>query len=193
MYIPGFKGSDFKQKLKDVREGTPAPPPFGHYTGLPEGGELVSITPNEKIFRGVHNRYFAKSINTRELIEISPQSYQLTKDYSEYFETYEIFTLKWNNSQPLQDDILRGYLQRGSNYTNFTALVKLLPKYPELFTLVVNDGSFAARSYTPGKGFKTVHNAEYKGDIEYTADGKIYSPTRVRLFPIDKVITEFDK
>ena len=199
MYIPSYK-KDTAEKLRNERlakiNPELAPPPSdkpGHFEYAQEGIELEYIKPSERVERGTYSRYFAKFIPTRELIEISFESYRKTQDRPEYATAYEIFTVLWNSTTPVQDRVVQGYLERGSNYTNFKTLLKILPKYPELFKLVTEDGSFAARIFTEGKGFKTRNGREYIGDIEFTASGHIYGSLREGLYPIDKVITEFDK
>ena len=192
MYIPKFR-PDINKELRDKANGVLPSPVFGNYPGEPEGGELTPIPADEKINKGVYTRVFAKSIVTKELIEISLKDHKLVKRYPEYFRAYEIFTLTWDRTNPVKDNVYTGYLQRGSNHINYETLVKFLPKYPELFKLVTEDGSFLKTVESKGKGFKTRENIEYRGEIIYSADGRIHSPEGVRLFPIGKVVTEFDK
>lgn len=192
MYIPKFK-PDINTVLKAKQADVLPAPIYGHSIGEPEGGELHPITPDQKPNVGIYTRFFAKSIVTKELIEISVKSYELTKKYPEYFKVYEIIKFNWTKTSPIEDDIISGFLQRGSNHINYETLVKFLPKYPELFKLVTEDSSFLKTIESKGKGFKTRENIEYKGEIIYSADGSIHSPEGVRLFPIGKVVTEFDK
>jgi len=200
MYIPPYKkklAEQFKRARREKEGLDPAPPTFD-----PHGTILGQPKIENRPVGREYTRYFVTYLPTKEFFEIDIKLYkELQKDLSAS-RLYIVSLVKWDTTLPKTTQLFRGYIERGSNHANFYTLMKLSKELPQLFDTVIKDGTFQTTAYTPGQEFKTRDGKEYKGSYEFFKNGEIRTlpdldidpqASNKRLYPIDKIFTEFDR
>lgn len=194
MYVPPYRQNLEKafQRERDAKKNK---------RGLEEATSEHGITlvPSEITTRrvgAVYTRYFARYLSTNELFEITLEQYDIASEDKDY----KFLVLEWDASFPITSQLLRGYIKPGSNYRNYLTLLKHRVDYPELFEIVIKDNTFTSTPYTPGKEFKDRQGKVFKGSYILDKSGEIFSVPdedsnyeRKKLYPIDKIFTEFDR
>jgi len=200
MYIPPYKKKLAEQFKRARREklgleiSTSNFDPHGNFLDQPK-------IENRPIGRE-YTRYFVTYLPTNEFFEIDRKIYkELEKDISAS-RLYRVSLVKWDATLPTTSQPIAGYIRKGSNHVNFYTLIKLSKELPQLFDTVIEDGTFQATAYTPGQEFKTRDGREYRGSYRFLKNGEIRTlpnldidpqDSNKRLYPIDKIFTEFDR
>ena len=195
MYIPKYK-RDLALALKEGRRGAePA-----SLRRSPRVGELLIPSSVPRIEGKLHKRYFVRFTPTNEVFEITRSDYLQVEENRDTYRAYILTEVQWDSRSPKSTETIGEYIRPGSNYRNFLTIIKHRQDLPELFNLTVKDGTFINTTETPGQEFKTRDGRPFTGSYELTKDGEIYSleesyssTGRRRLYPIDKIFTEFDR
>ena len=169
--------------------------------GIYDEGELLKpsvITERPK--HTVYTRYFVNYLAEDRIFELDSRTYNEVERDREGYRAYKTFTIEWDGNQPLQTIMVSGYLRLGVNWKNYRTVLSKLKEYPSLFDIVVNDSTLLTTVYTPKGELKDRQGIEYRGEYELTREGDIYSipgdygnQGRKKLYPIDKIFTEFDR
>ena len=162
--------------------------------------ELRPIKTGEKLTTGEFSKYFARTLATGAIFEISIKSYLDARANPVEHNAYELFELEWKAINPSTDEVFNGYIREGSNTTNYKRVVEAEKIFKGIYNYLVKDRSLkVTRLYTEGKQYKTRDGKAYLGYFHYTLDhGPCAGPEPVKgsvikLYPIDKVFTKFDK
>lgn len=200
MYIPEYKRKLAEQFNKARREREGLEPDLPNFDV--HGPILVQPEIKDRPTGRQYTRYFVTYLPTKEFFEIDLKLYrELQRDLSA-LRVYKISAVRWNATLPKTTQLIKGYIERGSNHINFHTLVKLSKELPQLFDTVIEDNTFQPIAYTPGQEFKTRDGKEYKGNYEFLKNGEIRTlpdldidpqASNKRLYPIDKIFTEFDR
>lgn len=194
MYVPPYRQSLEKafQAERDAKKNK---------RGLeePTSEHELTLVPSEITGRpeGVlYKRYFVRYISTQAVFEITPAQLE----FAEQDRDYKLLTLEWNSRRPKTTQVFGGYLQIGSNYSNYLTILKYKAEYPELYDIVVKDGTFSSVVHTSGGEFKDRQGRVFKGSYILDKSGEIFSIPdqesnyeRKKLYLIDKIFTEFDR
>jgi len=194
MYVPPYRQSLEKafQKERDDKKNQ-----RGREEAISEHEPLLAPTVITNRPDGtVYTRYFARFIPTKEIFEITFGQYRTVRDSRDY----KFTTVEWDSTFPKSSQTIGGYLQLGSNYRNYLTLLKHKTHTPELFDIVVKDNTFFSIDYTTGGEFKDRQGRDYYGSYSLTKTGEIYAvpdtaerQEQKKLYPIDKIFTEFDR
>lgn len=195
MYIPKYK-RDLAVALREGRRGEE--PTFRRRS--PRVGEVLIPSPVPKIEGKLHKRYFVRFTPTNEVFEIDRSDYRRVQDDRDTYRGYILTEVQWDSRSPKHTQTISEYIRFGSNYKNFLTVIKHRQDLPELFDITSKDGTFYKTGFSPGQEFKTRDGVVFSGQYEFTKDGEIYSVEnsysstgRRRLYPIDKIFTEFDR
>ena len=177
----------------------------GTATSLPEGArvaksELRPIKTGEKLTTGEFSKDFARTLATGTIFEISIKSYLDARANPVEYNAYELFEIEWKAINPSTDEVFNGYIREGSNTTNYKRVVEAEKIFKGIYTYLVKDKALkVTRLYTEGKQYKTRDEKAYLGYFHYTLEhGPCVGPepikdSVIKLYPITKVFTKFDK
>lgn len=162
--------------------------------------ELRPIKTGERLTTGEFSRYFARTLATGTIFEISIKSYLDARADPVEYNAYELFALEWKAVNPRTDEVFNGYIREGSNTTNYKKVVEAERIFKGLYNFLVKDKSLkVTRLYTEGKQYKTRDGKAYLGYFHYNLnDGPCTGPepikdSVIKLYPITKVFSKFDK
>jgi len=200
MYIPEYKRKLAEQFNKARREREGLEPDLPNFDV--HGPILVQPEIKNRPVGREYTRYFVTYLPTKEFFEIDIKLYKELQNDLSASRLYVVSLVKWDTTLPKTTQLFRGYIERGSNHANFYTLMKLSKELPQLFDTVSKDNTFQTTAYTPGQEFKTRDGKEYKGSYEFLKNGEIQTlpnldidpqASNKRLYPIDKIFTEFDR
>jgi len=172
---------------------------------LLEGGEVIkSVLPpirtGEKLTTGEFSKYFARTLATGTIFEIRIKSYLTARANPVEYSAYELFEIEWKAINPSTDETFNGYIREGSNTVNYRKVVEAEKIFKGIYNYLVKDKVLkVTRLYTEGKQYKTRDEKAYLGYFHYTLeDGPCVGPepikgSVIKLYPITKVLTKFDK
>lgn len=177
----------------------------GTSPSLPEGArfaksELRLIKKGEKLTTGEFSKYFAKTLATGAIFEISIKSYLDARSSPVEYNAYELFEIDWKATNPYTDETFNGYIREGSNTVNYKKVVEAERIFKGIFDYLVKEKYLkVTRLYSEGKQYKTRDEKAYLGYLHYTLEhGPCVGPepikgSVIKLYPITKVLTKFDK
>lgn len=177
----------------------------GAVRSLLEGGEVLKpvlppITEGEKLTTGEFKKYFARTLATDQVFEIGIKAYLVARANPADYNAYELFALDWNANKPSTDETFNGYIKEGSNTANYKKVVEAEKNFRGIYNYLVKDQSLRVNQlYTEGKQYKTRDEKAYLGYFHYTLEhGPCVGPepikdSVIKLYPITKVFTKFDK
>jgi hypothetical protein len=172
---------------------------------LLEGGEVLKsvlppITKGEKLTTGEFKKYFGRTLATNEIFEIGIRAYLTARANPVEYNAYELFEIEWKAINPSTDEVFNGYIREGSNTTNYKKVVEAEKIFKGIYNYLVKDKALkVTRLYTEGKQYKTRDEKAYLGYFHYTLEhGPCVGPepikdSVIKLYPITKVFTKFDK
>jgi hypothetical protein len=194
MYVPPYRQSlekafqkerDDKKNRRGLEEATSEHEPL-----------LVPTVITNRPEGTTYTRYFARFISTREIFEITAGQYRVAREDKDY----KFLEIEWDSTFPKLTKSIGGYLQLGSNYTNYLTILKHRVDYPEIYDIVSDDSTFFNTPYTPGGEFKDRQGKSYAGSYTLTKTAEVFSlpdregnQERKKLYLIDKILTEFDR